>query len=147
MTAATYEVDGYIRVAIDIPETALKFDPDVSADLSIPVMIVGDSSRSTAMHVGYRMLRDQGYSGRFIVDMLLVNGTCNRYLSVTVDRATEQWHCKTASDGDVVISEELHNRCTALQQKFFDKAACHVLTAAQSFAVERGIPLPHKVRA
>lgn len=146
MTTATFEVDGCIRVAIDIPETALKFDPDVSADLSIPIMIVGDSSRNTAMHVGYRMLRDQGYSGRFIVDMLLVNGTCNRYLSITVDRATEHWHCKTASDGDVVISEELHNRCTALQQKFFEKAAGNVLSSAERFAVGRGIPLPHKVR-
>lgn len=145
MTTATYEVDGYIRVAIDIPETALKFDPDVSADLSIPVMIVGDSSRSTAMHVGYRMLRDQGYSGRFIVDMLLVNGTCNRYLSVTVDRATEQWHCDNI-DSNLVISEELHGRCTALQQKFFEKAAGNVLTDAQCFAVGRGIPLPLKSR-
>lgn len=142
MTTATYEVDGRIRVSVDVPEAALRFDPDVPADLAIPVVICGDSTQSPAMHIGYQMLRDLGYSGRFIVDLLLVNGTCNRYLSVAVDRVTEKWDVKSAMNGDVVISKELNWRCNELQSKGLFKLAPNVLTEEQKNMLAWDIDIP-----
>lgn len=142
MTTATYEVDGLIRVMVDVPEAALRFDPDVPVDLAIPVVICGDSTQSPAMHIGYQMLRDLGYRGRFIVDLLLVNGTCNRYLSVTVDRVTEQWDVKSAMNGSVVISNELHWRCNKLQSKGLLKLAPNVLSEEDKNKLAWDIDIP-----
>ena len=142
MTTATYEVEGRIRVSVDVPEAALKFDPDVPVDLAIPVVICGDSTQSPAMHIGYQMLRDLGYSGRFIVDLLLVNGTCNRYLSVTVDRVTEKWDIKSAMNGAVVISNELHRRCNNLQSKGLLQLAPNVLSEEDTNKLAWDIDIP-----
>lgn len=142
MTTATYEVDGRIRVSVNVPEAALRFDPDVHVDHAIPVVICGDSTQSPAMHIGYQMLRDLGYSGRFIVDLLLVNGTCNRYLSVTVDRVTEKWDVKSAMNGDIAISKELHERCNMLQGKGLLKLAPTVLSEEHRNMLAWGIDIP-----
>ena len=138
MTTATYEVDGFIRVSVDVPEAALRFNPDIPVDLAIPVVICGDSTQSPAMHIGYQMLRDLGYSSRFIVDLLLINGPCNRYLSVTVDRATEKWDINDS----VVISDQLHERCNKLQSKGLSKLAPTVLTEEQQDMLAWDIDIP-----
>jgi len=142
MTTATYEVDGCIRVLVDVPEAALRFDPDVPVDLAIPVVICGDSTQSPAMRIGYQMLRDLGYRGRFIVDLLLVNGTCNRYLSVTVDRVTEEWDIKSAMNGAVTISKELNWRCNKLQGRGLLKLAPTVLSEEDQNKLAWDIDIP-----
>lgn len=142
MKTGVFEIDGRVRVAVQVPDSALRVDLSKAADESIPIVIVGDSSRHAAMRLGYAMLCDMGYSSWFLLDMLLVNGNGNRYLKCHVDIKGE-WTMKSGSEFE--MSEALHSRCNRFQASLLDKADCHVLPEVALEAVKNDtLPMPKR---
>lgn len=141
MDILTYLEQGLLRIGVEIPsQSECDCNPD-RAHYEMPIVIVGDSSQNIPWNMIQAMAHDHSRLRRFILDLLLINGTCNRYLEVSLDCG--KIAAKSISmEGQV--HEIIHQRATGLQYRFSENLNSNVLTAAQKFAVTNGIALPQR---
>lgn len=144
MSDYTYLVDGYLRIGIDAPEQCQTCcTPGETEDDSIPIVVFGDSSQAPLWTLLHELLEGNHLYGDFIVDMLLLNGTCNRYMHVQTD-SNGTWVINSLRDKGGA-SQKIHKRSTEFLQRLSRQiCSMNVLTPAQMYAVKNGIPITQK---
>lgn len=139
MEILTYLENGSLRVGIEIPtQSECNCNPD-SAHYEVPIVIVGDSTQDIPWNIIRAIAHDHiRLRYRFILDLLLINGTPNRYLEVSL--ASGKIDVRSISmEGEV--HDVIHERATGLQYRFSKNLNTNVLTAAQQFAVTNGVAI------
>lgn len=144
MNILTYLEQSCLRVGVEIPEQSeCDCNPD-REHYEVPIVIVGDSSQD----IPWNLIRAMAYEHsrlrhRFILDLLLINGTHNRYLEVSLDCG--KIDAKSISM-ESQVHDIIHQRATQLQHRFTANynINSNVLTAAQKFAVTNGVALPQR---
>lgn len=145
MDILTYLENGSLRIGIEIPE-----QPDCCCDedgnrvhYEMPIVVIGDSTQDIPWRMVASMMSHKRGSCRFIMDLLLINGTCNRYVEACVNSVGKLESVKSIS-GTGVVHEIIHQRATTLQHRFSKDLNSNVLTAAQQFAVTNGIVIEQR---
>lgn len=138
---STYLENGCIRIGMDVPALCETCCPGHDVNYELPIVVVGDSSRS----VPWRLIQTMVDRQRFILDLLLINGTCNRYFDVTVDSSGRMnVECLSGVDKPGA-SDVIHQRATLLHAVLSRNLdGCHVLTTAQEYAVKNGIAIEQR---
>lgn len=141
MSIITHLEDGLLRVGIEIPEQSeCNCNPD-SPQYEKPIMVIGDSSQDIPWNLMRFLVQEYSLRHRpFILDLLLVNGTPNRYIEVHVS-AIGELIAKSVAMSDGKVSDIIHQRATGLQYRFSKTLNTNVLTDAQKFAVTNGIEI------
>lgn len=141
MDILTYLEQGLLRIGVEIPsQSECDCNPD-REHYEMPIVIVGDSSQNIPWNMIQAMAHDHSRLRHFILDLLLINGTCNRYLEVSLK--CDKIAAKSISmEGQV--HEIIHQRATGLQYRFSKNLNSNVLSAAQKFAVSNGVALPQR---
>ncbi|MNC15229.1 hypothetical protein D3C75_630370 [compost metagenome] len=139
----TYLVDGSLRIGVEIPELQHRCCEEPIVDLEIPIVVIGDSTRSIPWNMAAAMAKEQRHVCKFIMDLLLINGPCNRYMEVTFNIHGLPEVKSLSSTGGV--SDIIHRRATNLQKFLAKDLECmNVLTVAQRYAVKSGIAIEQR---
>lgn len=143
MDILTYLEQGLLRIGVEIPDQSeCDCNPD-SVHYEIPIVIVGDSGQDIPWNIIRALAHEHSrLRYRFILDLLLINGTHNRYLEVCLEHG--KIDAKSISM-ESQVHDIIHQRATGLQYRFSkDLHPCTVLSAAQKFAVTNGVALPQR---
>lgn len=145
MKIITHLENNALRVGIEIPNLP-KYDCGCSnSDYVVPIAIVGDSAQSIPWRMLKMMVSQYHLETRpFILDLLLINGTPNRYFEVDLD-PNGGFNLKAVAFNGGKVSDVIHRRSTTLQYKFSKNLGSNVLTPAEVFALTNNVELAQKV--